>query len=247
MMWFSLEDIRIRFPHLFEDIFDLLNQKDLAKFREVNRCLKERLEKIWWMRKVQCKLKEIQCQLKNSYPEFNNDWRLVIKRASLDSLKKFQGCLVRFLDNIDGMNSANQYLSPIIVLSAFGEVKLFKEILVILRNKYPKPKRLCLLHIAALYGNLDTLRAIVKESVEKNPSSKNCKCLRLHGATRAAASGRLELFQYMIQTFEEVYESCTQQVRIKLKKNFRAYFGGKYLVFRSSHLLKMRELSFSQF
>ena len=220
MMLFSLENISIRFPHLFEDIFVLLNQKDLAKCREVNRFLKERLEKIWWMRKVQYKLKEIQCQLKNSYPEFTNDWRLVVTRTSLDSLKKFQGCLVRFLDKIDEMNTANQYLSPIIVLSAFGDVKLFKEILVLLKNVYPKPQRgCCLLHIAALYGNLDTLIAIVKKSDEKNPSSKNCKCLLLHGAAEAAAAGRLELFRYMIQTFEGVYESCTQQVRIKLKKN----------------------------
>ena len=219
MMLFSLENISIRFPHLFEGIFVLLNKKKLAKCREVNRFLKERLEKIWWMRKVQYKLKEIQCQLENSYPEFTNDWRLVVTRTSLDSLKKFQGCLVRFLDKVDEMNTANQYLSPIIVLSAFGDVKLFKETLVLLKNVYPKPKRgCCLLHIAALYGNLDTLRAIVKDSDEKNPSSKNCKCLLFHGAALAAASGRLELFQYMIQNFEGVYKSCTQQVRIKLKK-----------------------------
>ena len=102
MMLFSIENMRLRFPHLFEGVFVLLNQNDLAKCREVDRFLQESLdEKFWWIRKIQFHLEEIQCQLKNSYPEFTNDWRLVVTKTSLDSLKKFHVCLVRFLNNVN--------------------------------------------------------------------------------------------------------------------------------------------------
>jgi hypothetical protein len=225
MMLFSFENMKMRFPHLFEGIFVLLNQNDLAKCREVNRFLQESLdEKFWWMRKIQFQLEEIQCQLKNSYPEFTNDWRLVVTKTSLDSLKKFHVCLTRFSNNVNDMNMNSQYLSPIIVLAIFGDVNIFREITVLLKNVYPKPQRgCCLLHIVALYGNLNTLKAIVEESEEKIPVSQNCRCLQLPGAARAADSGRLELFQYMLQTFEGVYESCTQ-VGIELKSKFMEYF-----------------------
>ena len=62
MMRFPLENMRMRFPHLFEGIFVLLNQNDLAKCREVNRFLQDSLdEKFWWMKKL------IEGKLKVSY------------------------------------------------------------------------------------------------------------------------------------------------------------------------------------
>ena len=205
MMSFSLETMRMRFPHLFEHIFFLLHPKDLAKCREVNRFLEENLEKLWWRRKIQFQLEHIQCQLKNSYPEYNNDWRLVVKKISLDSLKKLHGYLLRFLFKIDHMDMFVQYLSPILVLAAFGDENLFKEISGILKNVYPKPI-VCLLYIAARYDNLDTFKAIIEGSDEKNPLSKHDGCQLLHGAAlaaMAAASGRFNIFQYLIKTFEE--------------------------------------------
>ena len=238
MMQFPLENMRMRFPHLFEGIFVLLNQNDLAKCREVNRFLQDSLdEKFWWIKKIHFQLEEIQCQLKNSYPEFNKDWRLVVtKTMPLHNLKKIQSCLVKFFNNIGEMKSRKQYLSPIIVLSAFGDVNLFKEISVKLNNVYPKsgnlnfkigiPKGCCLLHIAALFGNLETLKEIVTESDKKNPLSKNCRCLLFHGAAHAASSGRLELFQYLCLTFEGVYKSCIQQVGIEWKIILRAILLG---------------------
>ena len=57
-MSFSLETMSVRFPHLIEDIFVILHQKEMAKCREVNRFLEKNLEKFWWMRKIQSQLKE---------------------------------------------------------------------------------------------------------------------------------------------------------------------------------------------
>ena len=204
-MSFSLETMSVRFPHLIEDIFVILHQKEMAKCREVNRFLEKNLEKFWWMRKIQSQLKEIQRQLQKSYPEFNSDWRLVVKKISLDSLKKLHGYLLRFLFKIDHMDRFVQYLSPILVLAAFGDENLFKEISMILKNVYPKPL-VCLLYIATRYDNLATFKAIVEGSDEKNPLSKHVGCQLSHGAAlaaMAATSGRFEIFQYLIQTFEE--------------------------------------------
>ena len=204
-MSFSLETMSVRFPHLIEDIFVILHQKEMAKCREVNRFLEKNLEKFWWMRKIQSQLKEIQRQLQKSYPEFNSDWRLVVKKISLDSLKKLHGYLLRFLFKIDHMDRFVQYLSPILVLAAFGDENLFKEISMILKNVYPKPL-VCLLYIATRYDNLATFKAIVEDSDEKNPLSKHVGCQLSHGAAlaaMAATSGRFEIFQYLIQTFEE--------------------------------------------
>ena len=208
MMSFSFENMRMRFPHLFEDIFVLLHSKDLAKGRYINRFLKESLEKFWWMRKIQFQLEEMQPQMKNSYPEFNNHWRLVLTKTSLDSLKHLHGCLTRFLYNIAVMNGYNMYLSPIIVVSAFGDVKLFKEISAICKNAYPKHQSgYNLLHIAVLFVNLGTFKVIAEDSDEKNPSAKNGRT-PLH---MAATRGSLEIFQYMIQTFKGVYESFVDE------------------------------------
>ena len=209
MMRFPLENMRMRFPHLFEGIFVLLNQNDLAKCREVNRFLQDSLdEKFWWMKKIQFQLEEIQPKLKNSYPEFTNHWRLVVKKISLDSLKQLHGCLVRFLYNIVVMNGYDLHLSPIIVLSAFGDVKLFNEISAICKNVYPKNQSgYSLLHIAVTFVNIGTFKVIVEGSDEKNPSAKNGST-PLH---EAVINGSLEVFQYMMQTFEGVYESCVNK------------------------------------
>ena len=209
MMSFSFENMKMRFPHLFEDIFVLLHPKDLARCRYINRFLKESLEKFWWMRKIQFQLEEIQPQLKNSYPEFTNHWRLVVTKTSLDSLKQLHGCLVRVFDNITVMNEYDLHLSPIIVLSAFGNVKLLKKISAICKNVYPKNQSgFSLLHIAVIFVNVDTFKVIAEGSDEKNPSAKN-GCTPLHAA---AITGSLEIFRYMIQTFEGVYESCVHKV-----------------------------------
>ena len=203
-MLFSLETTWTRFPHLFEDIFVILHQEELAKCREANRFLEDNLEKFWWRRKILFQLEEIQHQLTKSYPEFNNDWKLVVNKISLDSLKKLHEHLLRFLFKIDHMDMFVQYLSPILVLVAFGDEDLFKEISVILKNVYPKPY-VCLLYIATRYDNLATFKAIVEGSVEKNPLSKHVGCQLSHGAplaAMAATSGRFEIFQYLIQTYE---------------------------------------------
>ena len=203
-MLFSLETTWTRFPHLFEDIFVILHQEELAKCREANRFLEDNLEKFWWRRKIIFQLEEIQHQLTKSYPEFNNDWKLVVNKISLDSLKKLHEHLLRFLFKIDHMDMFVQYLSPILVLAAFGDEDLFKEISVILKNVYPKPY-VCLLYIATRYDNLATFKAIVEGSDEKNPLSKHVGCQLSHGAplaAMAATSGRFEIFQYLIQTYE---------------------------------------------
>ena len=208
MMSFSFENMKMRFPHLFEDIFDLLHPKDLAKCRCINRFLKEGLENFLWMRKIQFQLEEIQPQLKNSYPEFTNHWRLVVTKTSLDSLKQLHGCLVRFRYNIAVMNGNELHLSPIIVVSAFGDVKLFKEISAICKNAYPNNQSgYSLLHIAVANNNVGTFKVIAEGSDEKNPSAKNGST-PLH---MAAIKGSLEIFQYIIQTYEGVYESCVDQ------------------------------------
>ena len=208
-MLFSLETTWTRFPHLFEDIFVILHQEELAKCREANRFLEDNLEKFWWRRKIIFQLDEIQHQLTKSYPEFNNDWKLVVNKISLDSLKKLHEHLLRFLFKIDHMDMFVQYLSPILVLVAFGDEDLFKEISVILKNVYPKPY-VCLLYIATRYDNLATFKAIVEGSDEKNPLSKHVGCQLSHGAplaAMAATSGRFEICKLIV---ENVGNKCTK-------------------------------------
>ena len=139
--------------------------------------------------------------------------KLVVNKISLESLKKLHEHLLRFLFKIDHMDMFVQYLSPILVLAAFGDENLFKEISVILKNVYPKPK-VCLLYIAARYDNLDTFKAIVEGSDEKNPMIKHFGCQLSHGASlaaMAATSGRFEISQYLIQNFEESCMGNTEE------------------------------------
>ena len=52
---FSTENLFVRFPHLRDGIFDQLDDKNLAKCKEISRvwCQMLETEKLYWIRKIQ--------------------------------------------------------------------------------------------------------------------------------------------------------------------------------------------------
>ena len=89
----KMENICLKFPHIFEQINELLNNRTLVKSKEASRTLYSVLEnqkarKYQWIRIIQSYL-----QVSN---EFKEDWRIVFTRLSEDKLEIFAKYVQKF-------------------------------------------------------------------------------------------------------------------------------------------------------
>ena len=109
----STEDLFLRFPHLRDGIFDLLDDKNLAKCKEISRiwCQILETEKLYWIRKIQ-----------NVYRNLlghKEEWmKLTQKKMSFETLKKLAEA-VHFRDE------ATMEIFDSMPLNIGGSYKLF--------------------------------------------------------------------------------------------------------------------------
>ena len=77
-----MENILTLFPHVGENIFKNLNNKELVRCREVNKTWKDFIDnnRLIWTRIIQAHTKDIK--------RHQNDWKLVLNKASFQVLKK---------------------------------------------------------------------------------------------------------------------------------------------------------------
>lgn len=90
----STEDIFLRFPHLRDGIFDLLDDKNLAKCKEISRiwCQMLETEKLYWIRKIQ--------NLTRNLLGHEEEWKqLTQKKIALKTLKKLSKA-IHFKDEV---------------------------------------------------------------------------------------------------------------------------------------------------
>ena len=77
-----MENISTWFPHVGENIFKNLNNKDLVRCRGANKAWRDFIDnnRLIWTRKIQIHI--------NDFIRHQNDWKLVLNKASFQVLKE---------------------------------------------------------------------------------------------------------------------------------------------------------------
>ena len=151
-----------RFPDLCHDIFDQLDDQNLAKSKEVSVtwCSFINSEKIWWSRMIQKYWDE-------DMKEDPDVWRKVIVKTPIEIVKNFAIACLFIADQIMPRN-----MSPIHIMAHSGDLKLFRQILEKLKFEDPKCKKgFTSLHYAAWGGNIEIYKYLMKNLKEINPAS----------------------------------------------------------------------------
>ena len=182
-----MENICLKFPHIFEQINELLNNRTLVKSKEASRTLYSVLEnqkarKYQWIRIIQSYL-----QVSN---EFKEDWRIVFAKLSEEKLEMFAKYVQKFC-KIDRLRMERVW-SPLHIAAELSDLDFFKLLADILSVKNLKGKDgWSLVHSAAQAGNFEIYQFLVKDELfeNKNPRT-NVGITPLH---LAAKNGHLEI------------------------------------------------------
>ena len=186
-----MEDICLKFPHIFEQINELVNNRTLVKSKEASRTLYSVLEnqkarKYQWIRIIQSYL-----QVSN---EFKEDWGIVFAKMSPENMKKFAKYARKFC-KFDRLRMERAW-SPMHIAAEFGDLDFFKSLLDILSVNNLKDKDgWSLIHSAAQAGNFEIYQFLAKDELfeNKNPRTKT-GITPLH---LAAKNGHLDIYEFI--------------------------------------------------
>ena len=212
-------DMWLRFPHIFENINELLDNKSLVKCKEASKIMCSIIEKQKSGKYLTTRM--IQSYVKNP-EEFAKDWRNILQELPMEKLKEF-GTLVkdfyksfplRFEENWNPMhiaaerghlelckfiakvNSTTRYeFSPLLFSAQAGHLEvskfLYKEIED--KNHTTHPDQLSPQHLAAKNGHLEIYSFLHKKSNDINPSMQEF-ITPLH---LAAQQGHFDVCEYI--------------------------------------------------
>ena len=164
----AMEEIFLRFSHLNEKIFKLLDNQNLVKCMEVSR--------IWGSHlKVQkfVQIRTIKAIVKH-YDYVEEIWNDVFMNNSTDIINELQLAVQEFYNECkcEENHESNHGLSPIHIAAGVSNLSLLKRLHDKTADKYPKNQDgWTPLHAAAESGNLKTFKMIFDEVEEKNPSA----------------------------------------------------------------------------
>ena len=212
-----IENICLRFPHILEQINELLDNKSLVKCKEVSRILcstiKEQEFGKFLIKRV------IQSYIKNS-KEFAKEWRIVLKKLPLEKLCKFEilvkdfykavpsrfdgkWCPMHFAADcgdmefykfISKVSILKDYeLSPLVFSAQAGHLAVSKFLYKEIEDKRPKRNFEIVQHIAAKNGHLDIYKLLHENWNDINPSYEE-QITPLH---LAAQYGHFDVCQYI--------------------------------------------------
>ena len=187
-----MEDICLKFPHLFEQINKLLDNKTLVKCKEASRILyfaveNQRARKYQWIRIIQSYL-----HISN---EFKEHWRNVFAKTSAEHLEKFAKDVQKF-GKIDRVRMTEHRWSPFHIAAEFSDLDFFKLLADMLSIKNLKDKDdWSLIHSATQAGNFEIYQFLVKNELfeNRNPRTKT-GITPLH---LAAKNGHLDIYEFI--------------------------------------------------
>jgi hypothetical protein len=151
-----------RFPDLCHDIFDQLDDPNLAKSKEVSVtwCSFINLENIWWIRMIQ-----------KYWDEEDPDvWRKVIVRTPIEIVKNFAIASRQFYKCYEKIRN----MSPLHIMAHSGDLQLCRQIFEKLKLEDPKCKKgFTSLHYAAWGANIEIYKYLMKNLKEIHPVSND--------------------------------------------------------------------------
>ena len=159
-----MEEIFRRFPGLGMQIYDLLDNKDLAKSRRVSKIWKNSIdrEKTIWLRMIKKQVRDF-----NKY----QDWQKVLFRIPTNTAKDLALAVTQFYKSEPTRFDENW--SPLHIAVEQGNFNLSQFVFRKIDVKNPKNKKgYTPLHFAAEKGNFDLCRILFASTEEKNPKEK---------------------------------------------------------------------------
>jgi len=135
----KMKNFLIRFPHLGQGIFEILDDESLAKCKGVSKSWSFFMdgERFFWKKIIQ--------KLIKNYDDFQKSWNIAVKNADVEMLKEL-GCVVKNFLSIhpskkclDKENCKHRSIpfSPLHLCAEVGSVLLCKFLLTILEDKNP--------------------------------------------------------------------------------------------------------------
>ena len=211
-----MQELFLRFPHLSENIFGQLNSEFLGKSKEVCRSwydyldgqkfLKNRADKVKGVIETIEKMRAPKVYLQKKHLLI---WKKT-KKSIIDDARNGNFDLVhaKILKNIDSMYAkaiwdtlAWAVRHPAFIAVYFRHFEVLKYIVDNLENKNPisDDDGFSLLHMAAINGQLDTVKYIISKGVDINPKD-SCGHTPLH---MAADKGKLDVVKYIMEKLED--------------------------------------------
>lgn len=182
---------RFGYPHIFENIFDELDNPSLTNCRLVSETWKSFLqaEKFTCLRRIK--------KYETNMVEFRNQWNNVIKRSPPQEIIELSGAVEIFF-TLSSSNLTKQY-TPLQIAARNGLLELSKRIIEKTRVSNSRMSDgFTALHMAAQEGHLAVCELIVEKSTNKNPETRN-KLTPLHYAAR---SGHFEVCRLILQNVD---------------------------------------------
>ena len=139
-----METLFQRFPHLSEEVLDLVDIQSLAKCKEVSLPWYEFLQKQKF-----CEIRVIK------FHGVEDNWKKVFKSATTQNIMDLQPAVCQFF-----YKARIQDSSPLHVVAGFGNLTLFTMIEKICPLQYSEDISSSLkpIHIAAMWGQLEVLK-----------------------------------------------------------------------------------------
>ena len=210
----KMDNIISRFPGLAARIFDSLDDENLVNCKTVSRSWSEFTEnEVFYLRRIVQKLI-------GGYKNFEDTWKLVMKRANIEMMKELALAVKYYLSKHPGncpdepANCTHRDLwsSPLHIGARVGHVSLCEFILKITKDKNPKLDKFnsfhtnkyypgwTPLHDAAQGGHFLICYMIINEISDKNPGDGSGST-PLH---EAAAKGHTEICKMIINKVTDI-------------------------------------------
>ena len=159
-----MEDLSLRFPLVARIIFNNLDDESLTKIGDLNRPMNKLLdqERIYWLRILR--------KYQKNFIQFKDVWKISLRQMPVEVIKELAIAVNQFF-NFLASRHGKQW-SPLHIAAERGLLQLYQYI----SNKtgiinHGRPDESTALHLATQMGNLEIVKFIIDNLVEKASSA----------------------------------------------------------------------------
>ena len=196
-----LDEMMLRFPHLVQDVFEELDNKNLANCRNLSRscCNFIANEKFYWVRKIQNCVR---------MTKFQQQWNKVLENIPTQDAKEIF-VIIEIFFRYD-LNRKKLQWSPLHIAAEQGYLEFCKYIIEKTKDSNPmREDGITVIHMATLSGSREICELIINNLEDKNPADNK-------GMTPfhiAAEKGHFDVCKLLIQNIDNknpvALDGCT--------------------------------------
>ena len=196
-----LDEMMLRFPHLVQDVFGELDNKNLANCRNLSRscCNFIANEKFYWVRKIQNCVR---------MTKFQQQWNKVLENIPTQDAKEIF-VIIEIFFRYD-LNRKKLQWSPLHIAAEQGYLEFCKYIIEKTKDSNPtREDGITVIHMATLSGSREICELIINNLEDKNPAD-NKGMTPFHNASE---KGHLDVCKLLIQNIDDknpaALDGCT--------------------------------------